>query len=66
VAAAEQVFKDITAIWHLSMSGCYLTLKDIGCVLLPQVVQNFKALYPSSPAVLVAVTADAFEDTRDR
>lgn len=31
-----------------------------------QVVVAFKGRYPHSRSVLVAVTADAFEDTRDR
>lgn len=35
-------------------------------LLLLKVVSHFKQRYPSSKSVLVAVTADAFEDTRDR
>jgi hypothetical protein len=35
-------------------------------LLLLQCVSCFKQRYPHSRSVLVAVTADAFEDTRDR
>ena len=53
---------------HGGGSAFDIVLTDLHMPLLGgmEVVSELRRKYPTSPMVLVAVTADAFEDTRDR
>jgi CheY-like chemotaxis protein len=53
---------------HGGSTAFDIVLTDLHMPLLGgmEVVSELRRKYPTSPMVLVAVTADAFEDTRDR